>query len=241
MGQHNSHIFEYLLLTSELCSESDQSENCRGAYGTIQIVYVGEEDNEEVTYKVTAMLNDNSNEISGLLEEIVSIEFVRVSDRKSDVLPRPLLQSSWMLAPFAAGLAILVYAVFIAVRDRKKKNPNQTVLFMHSEQDDMKQGLFDPNDKLRSDSVNFPIKTRNWNEVQLPFQNEGNDHYVSDSEDYNRESLERRAFPIPLAANYNEDDEQLPLEMSIVPQFDANALPGTNGEQRNAVINHTAY
>ena len=55
----------------------------------MQVIYVGEDEDDEVTQAVTAMLNDNADHISGLVDEFESIVFSGVSTSASILPPRP--------------------------------------------------------------------------------------------------------------------------------------------------------
>jgi hypothetical protein len=78
-----------------VCDGSTEGENCRGAEGTLQVIYVGEDGDNEVTQAVTDVLNDNADHISGLVDEFESIELsiefrgVSTARRASISPPRP--------------------------------------------------------------------------------------------------------------------------------------------------------
>ena len=209
-----------------MCETSAEGENCRGAEGTLQVIYVGEDEDDEVTQAVTAMLNDNADHISGLVDEFESIVFSGVSTSASILPPRPLLLSSWLVAPFVAGCMLIMYGTFVLVRDRKK---GKGVVYKHVE-DGMNEGLFDFDDKLRSDSnIHFPIPTQKWDNVQAP--DDDDDGHRSESEDYNRKSLSKGTFVMPTVHDHEEAGEQMaPLEMSEVPEVNV-YHPGDNVAQ----------
>jgi hypothetical protein len=139
------------------------------------------------------MLSESANEIASYIEEVEELEFMAVSSNRSEILPpRSIVQSAWVVFPVIAATMLIIYGVMISIRE------NRTTLYKNLDEDEMKGGLFAPDDKVRSNDGHFPaIVEIKWENVQVVY-----DHGVVEDHDiYNRESLSRAAtqFQMPTA------------------------------------------
>jgi hypothetical protein len=202
----------------DACEDSSDGENCRGAAGSLQVSYYGGDNDDDVVETVTELLNDNAEEVSSLVDEFESVEFRMVSSKQASILrPNGSSLPSWLIPFFAAGCALVIYGAFVLVYDKKRKE----VVYDQVENDDMNEGLFDPDDKLRSDSnVDFPISSQNWNDIRLPFEDESVEKYLEESEDINRDRLSKRSFVMPSINHHRDDDGPFPLGLSTVHEID---------------------
>ena len=64
-----------ILLLVGLCDDAPEDNVCRGAEGKLQVIHLGEESGDKVAATVTALLNENAEQISGLLNEFESIDY----------------------------------------------------------------------------------------------------------------------------------------------------------------------
>ena len=180
--------------------------------------YYGGDNDEDAVEAVTELLNDNAEEISGLVDEFESVEFRMVSSKQATILrPNGSSLPSWLIPFFVAGGALVIYGAVILVYDKKRKE----VVYDQVENDDMNVGLFDSDDKLRSDSnVDFPIPSQKWNNIRVPFEDESIEEYLEESEDVNRDRLSKHSFVLPSINHHRDDDGPFPLGLSTVPEID---------------------
>jgi Uncharacterized bacitracin resistance protein len=173
---------------SGACTDTDV--NCRGAEGRINIYYESEGDDQAaakraVTLAVTDLLNENADSIASYVDVVEKLQFLKVdSNRSAIVPPQPISQTGWMIFPLLAGIMLIIYGVFIIIRERRSKS------YRNVEDDRMDECLFG-DDKMRSDSnVKFPIPVKHtWSKVEVVSEDE-NDTLFHD-ELFNRESLAR--------------------------------------------------
>jgi hypothetical protein len=150
-------------------------------------------DKAAVTWSISTMLSESANEIASYIEEVEELEFMAVSSNRSEILPpRSIVQSAWVVFPVIAATMLIIYGVMISIRENRK------TLYKNLDEDEMKGGLFAPDDKVRSNDGHFPtIVEIKWENVQVVY-----DHGVVEDHDiYNRESLSRAAtqFQMPTA------------------------------------------
>lgn len=180
-----------------LCDGSEPS-TCKAAEGRLKVYFESSgndrnTDKAAVTWSISTMLSESANEIASYIEEVEELEFMAVSSNRSEILPpRSIVQSAWVVFPVIAATMLIIYGVMISIRENRK------TLYKNLDEDEMKGGLFAPDDKVRSNDGHFPtIVEIKWENVQVVY-----DHGVVEDHDiYNRESLSRAAtqFQMPTA------------------------------------------
>jgi len=150
-------------------------------------------DKAAVTSSISTMLSENAIEIASYIDEVEKLQFMGVASNRSEILPpRSIVQSGWVVFPVIAASMLIIYGVMIIIREKRTK------LYKNLDEDEMKGGLFAPDDKMRSDDGHFPKTVEmKWENVQVVYD----DGFVEDDETYNRGSLSRAAtqFQMPTA------------------------------------------
>jgi len=158
-------------------------------------------DKAAVTSSISTMLSESAKEIASYIEEVEELQFMAVSSNRSEILPpRSIAQSGWVVFPVIAATMLIIYGAMIIIREKR------TTLYKNLDEDEMKGGLFAPDDKVRSDDGHFPtIVEMKWENVQVVYD----DGVVEDHETYNRESLSRAAtqFQMPTADQIDKDNQ----------------------------------
>jgi hypothetical protein len=121
------------------------------------------------------------------VDVVEKLQFLKVDTNRSAIVPPgpATTQTAWMVFPLLAGIMLIIYGIFIIIRERRSKSYRNVVEYYD---DYMNECLFGE-DKLRSDSnVKFPIPVKHtWSKVEVVSVDEND----NDDELFNREALAR--------------------------------------------------